>query len=423
MHLDFGRKIKYFRTKAKMTQDELTQGIISVSYLSKIEKDTADPSPEIISQLCTRLKIKPYNTAEKYTYQLSEEWFSSLLDGDVKKAKTLYRDIEQNIEPIVDAGLIPLVDIHMLHFYILTGATDLADRQMRYLKESPTSFNHLENYYWLKFSGQYYYSIMNYKQSLHCYRKAEQLLYDQLYNPTLEKNDLYYVISVTASKLQMSYLACAYANKALDYYKNVFHLRRSAQCHVILGISYYRAKEYTKAVESYEVAYQLASTLEDKRILSLCNQNLGKLHAELENRDKAIYYYLESYHLRLESTKKNLLSPITSLIAEYYKTGENEKAKKWLEKGKEVAKHLSPSMTYHVYIVEVYKHLINGYGPTFEDLLLKEVLPFFEEKQLLSLKAEYQSILADYYFLRRKYKLAAIYYHQSNKTLEKIYIK
>ncbi|QGS68197.1 helix-turn-helix domain-containing protein [Oceanobacillus sp. 143] len=52
-----GYRIKYFRSKLNMTQAELSKGIISVSYLSKIENGNADPPEEILELLKNRLDI------------------------------------------------------------------------------------------------------------------------------------------------------------------------------------------------------------------------------------------------------------------------------------------------------------------------------------------------------------------------------
>ena len=52
-----GYLIKYNRLKRNYSQEGLCKGICAVSYLSKIEKGVADPSPEIIDQLFEALNI------------------------------------------------------------------------------------------------------------------------------------------------------------------------------------------------------------------------------------------------------------------------------------------------------------------------------------------------------------------------------
>ncbi len=41
-----------------MTQEELSEGIVSLSYLSKIENQKTNASPEILQLLCDRLGIE-----------------------------------------------------------------------------------------------------------------------------------------------------------------------------------------------------------------------------------------------------------------------------------------------------------------------------------------------------------------------------
>lgn len=52
-----GKQVFYKRLQQKMTQEELCQGICSVSYLSKIENGKIEASEEILQLLCARLEI------------------------------------------------------------------------------------------------------------------------------------------------------------------------------------------------------------------------------------------------------------------------------------------------------------------------------------------------------------------------------
>ncbi|MDL4841188.1 helix-turn-helix domain-containing protein [Aquibacillus rhizosphaerae] len=422
MSVAVGRKIRYFRIKAKMTQEKLAQGIISVSYLSKIESDNARPSSEIIAKICKRLNLDPNKTQEDHTLNLCTTWFATILEANVDKANQLYKEIENSVEMILDAGLIKLVEIHMLHYYILTNNRDFADKQFVCLKDESSSFNTIEHYYWLKFCGNYYFSRVSYHKAFTFYRQAEKIFDRNLYSTQAEENDLYYLLSITASNIHQTFFTLVYAGKALEYYQKQQFKKRTAQCHILLGLSYYRAKEFDKAIENYKLAYKLANTMGDDPLLATCHHNLGTLYSSLDDSERAINYYLMSLKLRDENSKSDVLIPISSLMTENYKIGNIKNAKKWLEKGLILVKDLTPSETSLVYEIEVYNHLINGYGESFDKLLLNKVLPFLEEKQLLNEKFEYITILANYYFETRKYKLASIYYNLANKTLKNEYL-
>lgn len=422
MSQNIGKKIKYFRTKAKMTQDELARGIISVSYLSKIESNNAYPSPEIMGLLCERLNVDPNKTDEDNTSALCVEWFKSILDPDINKATKLYEKIENTIEGIIDAGFIHLVEIHKLHFFILTDQKQLVESQLQYLNEGFSFQSNTEKYYYNKFLGNYYFYHMNYKKALTSFIEAEKLIDKNIYFFKSDQSDLYYLLSITASKLYHSHLALVYATKALEYYQSIFDLERSAKCHILLGISYFRTKEHDKAIASYELAGKIGKTMNNNELLSLSNQNLGRLYSITGNKEKAINYFLTSYEFKKESPKADKVITIISLLKEYYDLNDMESAKKWLHLGLSLSEELTPTDSYYIYEIEVYHHLIYGYGEDFENLLVDRILPFFEEKQLLNEKAMFESILADFYFHNRKYKSAALYYRSANKSLKEVYL-
>ncbi len=55
--MDEGKIIKFYRQKAKLTQEELGNGICSVTHISKIERGLTEYSPEITILLSKRLQI------------------------------------------------------------------------------------------------------------------------------------------------------------------------------------------------------------------------------------------------------------------------------------------------------------------------------------------------------------------------------
>ena len=52
-----GKIIKYYREKAKLTQEQLSKGVCSVTHISKNERGLTEYSPEIAILLSKRLNI------------------------------------------------------------------------------------------------------------------------------------------------------------------------------------------------------------------------------------------------------------------------------------------------------------------------------------------------------------------------------
>jgi HTH-type transcriptional regulator, quorum sensing regulator NprR len=176
-------------------------------------------------------------------------------------------------------------------------------------------------------------------------------------------------------------------------------------------------------MENYQLAEIIATNISNRNILAICRQNIGKLYSILKKSDKAIDTYLSSYELYKNSSTLKKVIPISSLMKEYYKKGDLFNAEKWLKKGLDLSNHLNPLESIYAYEFEVYTHLIKGFGNSFEDLMIKKVIPFLDERELYYERFIYLGILADYYFNNRKYKLAANYYNCASKTLTNMSIE
>lgn len=415
---NIGNVIKYNRLKSRMTQAELSEGIISVSYLSKIENGSAEPPKEILNLLTQRLQMEPAPSNNRSNIK---QWFRHILYRDVEKAGEMYVDTIDRI--VTDPDKEPLgnlIEIHKLRYFLLKKQREEASEQFLFLQKRLRDFTEVEKYYWMKFSANYHYTQLNYALSLELYLTAEKLISNDLYFLPEEETDLTYRIALAASKVRNTHLSLSYASKALDYYRNNYNLRNCAECHILIGITYRRANEYEKSLESYRLAMKIARSLNDDMLLAVCNQNLGKYYSTINHNQKAIFHYEESYRLREGHPAEKMIVPISSLMKEYYKKGDLKNSDAWLEKGLAIIDMLTPNETIFTMQLEVYTHLIRGIGESFEELMTKTVLPYLDERKLYFEKYIYLKILADYYFNDRKYKLAASYYNNACNTLSAI---
>lgn len=408
--IDLGQAIKFNRLRANMTQAELANGIISVSYLSKIENGTAEPPEEIIGLLGERLNMNALDSTNAVTDQSIIRWFHHLLRVNIDESIRLYNKIKNNLINGYDKKLTTLVDIHKLYYFVLIKDYKEAENVIVSLQKSSKKFSENEMYYYLKFLGCYHYSQMEYKKALDFFQNAERYIHSDIFHKAEDIHNLYYLIGSSASKIRQTHLCLLYTLRALEYYQGKYELRRCAKCQILLGISYRRINNIDKAKESYGFAIKIAHKIDDNGILVLCYQNMGKLLSSIGESFESINHYLKSYELRKNLSIEKKLIPISSLMNEYYKIGDLENAKTWMELGLELSKSIDPSQSIHVYEFKVYEHLINGINNSFESLITKHIIPFYHEKQLVYEEANYTKLLAKYYFDNRKYKQAAIYY-------------
>lgn len=109
--MEVGSKIRYYRMNKKMTQEELATGIISVSYLSKIENNQVATSMDIIDLLCEKLEISPELPVDSDIPDLCIDFFRKLLDRTLDDTKALYSELEPDIESISHYGYLRMFEI------------------------------------------------------------------------------------------------------------------------------------------------------------------------------------------------------------------------------------------------------------------------------------------------------------------------
>lgn len=418
--IDLGQAIKFNRLRANMTQAELANGIISVSYLSKIENGTAEPPEEIIGLLGERLNMNALDSTNAVTDQSIIRWFHHLLRVNIDESIRLYNKIKNNLINGYDKKLTTLVDIHKLYYFVLIKDYKEAENVIVSLQKSSKKFSENEMYYYLKFLGCYHYSQMEYKKALDFFQNAERYIHSDIFHKAEDIHNLYYLIGSSASKIRQTHLCLLYTLRALEYYQGKYDLINCAECHILQGISYLRINDFEKAKESYNYAITIAEKIDNLRLLKYCYQNIGSLYSIVKEPLNAINYFLKSYELRKDDSIENRIIPVSSIMKEYYSLGNMSKSQEWLNLGLELSKSLTPSDSVYVYEFDVYNFLINGIDVSFEKLIIKHIIPFFEKKELYYEVSFYLEHLANYYKENRKYKLSSRYYEKAYKLLSKI---
>ncbi|KGX85057.1 helix-turn-helix transcriptional regulator [Pontibacillus litoralis] len=416
--MDIGSRIKFHRLNKGMTQEELASGIISKSYLSKIENDQSIPAQEIIHILCERLEMSYEEDEHESLFEVINDWFELLLKGKRLEAVKAYNQIEKQVSNVSNSRLTKLYEIHKIRFFVITQEAEKAKKQMLNLTSFYTSFTLLEKYYFHKFSGDFYYSTCVYETSLEHYREAEKHLDSKILLYHQEKNDLYYLLSLTAIQLWKYHLCIFYAEKALSYYQDMYNLFRCAQCHITIGIAYKRMGELDKAIESYDKAFQIAEVITNKTLLANCHQNLGSLFFERGDIDKAIEQYIKSFEVKEESAPHKKLFTIVGLVKLYYQEGRMKDAKDWIQRGEDLLRQIKTLDAVVSLNLRLYKFLVYDPDERFETFMVEEAIPMLKEKKLTKEISYYYQMLADYYYMDRKYKNACIYYqkaHQNNQ--------
>ncbi|MCT1903540.1 transcriptional regulator [Oceanobacillus sojae] len=415
-----GTYIKIQRTKQKMTLGELSEGIVSLSYLSKIENQKTEPNEDIIRKLCQRLRITTDHSQDEEIGELCENWYT-MLDESCSEhdMEAAYRKIQNLMDKNYSNHLI-MFEIHKIKYFLLIDRKDLAANKITQLKEAVNTFSIEEQYYWYKFNGRYSYALKNYYHSMYQYKRAEKITESYRLNEEAEA-DLKYCISMTHSRLRNSLAAIEYADEALEMYMKQYKFLRCARVHNILGICYSHIKFYEKAIKNFTLGLQLAQTINDKNIIQKIYQNFGYLYASKGDSSRAIEYYKKV--LDDQDVRASIKVEVASLLVrEYYHSNYYDEAEEYIDYGLSAFYDLKDKQPYVVYkyILRSYSYLLDEQLDQFEQLLVNDLLPMLKKQKDYGNFILYSEFLAKQYESNNNYKDAALYYREASQIYKHI---
>lgn len=418
--MEVGPFIKLHRIEQKMTQEELAEGIVSMSYLSKIENQRTTASPEVISMLSTRLGIQFNDRENVRMKEKYHDWFQLLFEvNDKTKIMAAHDDIQEQLQKMNSSGSV-MFEIYKIRYYLILGKTKEALQQINTLNEISDTFDHIHEFYWFKFYGNFHTTQNDFIQAMRMYKQAESKL-NHLDLTEEDVSDLQYTIAVTHSKLRNTLEVIEYANLALETFMKKYHFIRCAECHIILGISYRRIRMYDKAIKNYHLAKRLGTLNDNDHIIKLANQNLGYLYSTKGDKQEAIKNYIEV----AKDEKGDLtarLAAITSLTKEYYSISDIEQTEKMIVKGIELLKGDKNNQKYplYYYTIYTYKYALEKDNELFESHVIDEFIPYLNKHKDYANLAVYNRMLGNHYEELKRYKKSVHYYKQANLAYEEL---
>ncbi|QDP39251.1 helix-turn-helix domain-containing protein [Radiobacillus deserti] len=418
--MEIGPFIKLHRIKQNMTQEDLADGIVSESYLSKIENQKTTASPDVINLLCSRLGIQLNKEEELNLNNQCQEWFDMLYEVNSKEEITAkYEELKVLVESHL-SDMQVLFEIHKIRYYLILSNPQLALEQINNLKDLSETFTSVQQYYWFKFNGNYNSVVGDFKTAIRFYSLAEEKI-GQADISEVETADLRYTIAVTHSKLRNTLEVMDYASKALEDYSKNYNFRRCAQCHILLGISYRRIKVYDKAIKNYNLAQHLAKLNNDKQTIYLTNHNLGYLHSSKGESEKAIHYFNLVIEDDVEEDFEVILKAILAQVKECYKVGDIDKSKALVDKGFEFIKKLPKSVRQHYYYeLQTYFYYLGNQKEKFEAFVVKEFIPYLKKQKDFVNLVEFATMVGAHYESIKKYKSASAYFKLANSAYEEL---
>lgn len=413
-----GQKIFYFRKLKGFTQEQLAQGICSVSHLSKIENSHEYPSADILNQLCNRLEISSIEIDSKEDLlsinQQLDEWYTQLSNRNKEEATLQYSILIKRVQLFQKPDV--LLKFKLLTFRYFLLLRDFAEAS-KIIKEIQPFIKKLSSelkYYYYLFNGIYYSFREEYLEALHSYNEAERIQ-EEL---KLQDPEIFYKLAQVNLNLYRTYYSNKYAEIALEIFDRNCNYVRSIDCQIIMSVNMTRQNNYAQAEKHLLNAQQLSRAFNNSEQLSIIYHNLGYLYFTQGYFQRSIQFFTDSLKYSYDDEHEKNVRTYHCLARSHYILNDYKTANYWIEKGNAIANHYNLTE-----FIQHYKALTCQYNSEtkqLEKVLKNEVIPYFQKTSKWYHVAEYSEILADEYSKRNKYKYSSHYYSLVNEARKRI---
>ncbi|KEK21622.1 tetratricopeptide repeat protein [Bacillus gaemokensis] len=410
-----GKQVFYKRLQQKMTQEELCQGICSVSYLSKIENGKIEASEEILQLLCTRLEIAvtDLRDVEEEVKEKLDEWLNALVHLDKQQVERIYNELQAEMQHVLDFEIINYYNLLYTRYLIMKRDLPALEEELEKLKKMYKKYSPFQKLLYTYSRALMYFMKHRYKASLECLIQAELMAKEQGYYET----GIYYNLALVYSYLEIDHMALYFANIALEGFRSEYRFRNVINCQLVIAFSYIRKKQYSEALEMYNNILREAISFADKDIItSIALNNMGYLHYHKKDYKKAKEYYLQCLQYKKEEDF-NYIDAVYEISLQCVQLQEFEEAREWIERGITAAKkdERYKSMLYLLLILQ-YKYFEKK--EVYKRFLEVEAVPFFKtEENTKDLKKVYLE-LAECFEELLEFKESSRYYKMAVNLLE-----
>ena len=421
-----GTRIRYYRKLGGYTLETLSEGICSVSYLSKIENG-GNSSDDIIVHLCKRLGIS-YSAVDdsarvEKLKERMDKWYHVLVsyeEPETLEEKRLAIEKEMT-ESGIEEPLIHLrFNLFTLRYRLFQNDLEESKKLIKHLSSFKEIFDSELEYYYYHFCGIYYNIANDYSNAIKCLKAAEEALKMISHSETEEAHLNYQFANLYSKFLRIS--DCMnYAEKALTIFNKDYNVTRISDCQTILGVCNREIKNFIKAEYHYGQALKFAKLLNDPVRLGMIFHNLGFVKNGLGASQEAIDCYKQAlvYKEKLKNYDASKVKTMYLLAKEYLNIGNKEECLKLTKQGLELSKKLTDKE--YFYQLKLIESEVEGIkDDAFETLIYNEAIPYFKKRERWDRVATHAENLADYYFQIKYYKKAGEMYRIANDARKKL---
>ena len=400
--MQIGSLIKFHRTKMKITQSQLAEGICSVPHLSKIEGNNKEGNVETIRLLLSRLEINVQDVeeSEEQVQNLLKQLLHNIHYLEEAKARNTILELEEYNEIIPFTRHIYLYELYKLRYFLFINELENADSQIRWLHSQKQNISQHERYLLSYFSAIALILRGKYGEAD---EKLSSLIQEHSENNSFE-GEIYYHLALVKGYLKQAEHAIYYGKNAMNFFKDQFNYKKIIYVQMSLAINYSQSKIYKEALKYYDHLIRNAGMLQLDDLLPQIYHNIGDLRHKMGDYSLALDFFKKSSQIIQKNTENYLLCLYNIAITEF-------RLEKWDDSKNSFTLLNEESSRMKVYHYQHYSSfyllLLNNQKQKAMSFLEDKVVPFTrkidEQKEF---HHHFSKILTDYYVNEGKYEKA-----------------
>ncbi|MGE7925934.1 helix-turn-helix domain-containing protein [Viridibacillus arvi] len=403
---DVGPLIKLYRIKSGLTQEELSEGICTPSYLSRIENSHVIADIEIHQLLFQRMNIDFNDFYEESINMDSklESIYMNLLSNKTPNDENdeNYKLLEDSTKYIFKKELHLKAKLVFSRYLISLKRYKEAKVIIDEIGEVIQLSGDRNTFIYINVAISLYY-LTNQQKKANELSKQAATIRDFLDNgSSFELGCYYYNLALLLCKEYKYLETIEHCQKALNYFTDIYQPNLDFKCHILLGVAKNNLAQYNLAKRHYKICLNILQNIEKLSIPSNFNMvysNLGYCYDCQGDINKAIYYYTKAFDY------SQGISDYINLIRTHYQADNIDSALKYLNTVLLIDEIISPKYQYQIDILS-FILLGNLDTQTAENInaLEERSLSYFKEEKFHTLTIFYSKLFAQFYKKLNWYK-------------------
>lgn len=402
-----------------ISQENLSQGICTPSYLSRIENNRLIADNQIYKLLFEKLGMDYEDIIGNNTKlnERLENWYKNML---------LHKKSNENIDELreltsaANKELSIKFDIIYCYHLLLTDNINQAGRIITSLKMILKASCTRNYFLYTNVMILYYYKKKMFSYAVDIGLTLTKVTDYKTLGKDYELGVFFYNLAINYKSLYLYEKSAFLAEQALSIFKDHYYLKFSLDCHILLGVCYNNLLKYEKALKFLFTGIRILDYFPNEmhtKYLGVINNNIGYCYECQNKYNDAVHYYQQSLYHKKDSEK---MITLINIIRSLYIQGKIDAAKYWLS----IAQDLKSENTSNIYIIqiEIFSLVLLNENPSIEDIirLQKSSINFFKSNKLWVLTKFYSISFAKLYKKNNHYKKASNMYELALEANEKL---